>query len=93
MLAQISRIGGLTDLVYADGLPLSETTRAMLGQQSERVMQMLEGVPGFKRVEVTVRDYDLSGLCDACQKVAPLTLDNLCQQCAEGGVASSAGDD
>lgn len=40
VLAQISRIGGLTDLVYADGLPLSETTRAKLGQQSERVMQM-----------------------------------------------------
>lgn len=40
VLAQISRIGGLNDLVYADGLPLSETTRAKLTQQGERVMQM-----------------------------------------------------
>ena len=37
--AQISRLGGLTDL--ADGLPVSETTGARLLQQNEKAMSMV----------------------------------------------------
>lgn len=37
--SQISRISGLTDLVYAEGLPLSETTSAKLRHQNETAMQ------------------------------------------------------
>jgi len=40
VLAQISRIGGLTDLVYCEDMPLSETTRAKLMQQGEKVMHL-----------------------------------------------------
>lgn len=40
VLAQISRIGGLTDLVYCEDMPLSETTRAKLMQQGEKVMNL-----------------------------------------------------
>lgn len=39
--AQVSRIGGLTDLVHADGLPLSETGIAKLRQQGEKVMALV----------------------------------------------------
>ena len=38
--AQISRLGGLTDLAQADGLPLSETSIAKLRQQNEIAMQL-----------------------------------------------------
>ncbi|HBP4950977.1 hypothetical protein N0609_12475 [Pseudomonas aeruginosa] len=38
--AQISRIGGLTDLAHEPEMPLSETTRAKLLQQSEIVMEL-----------------------------------------------------
>lgn len=38
--AQISRIGGLTDLAHAPEMPLSDTTRAKLLQQSEVVMAL-----------------------------------------------------
>lgn len=40
VLAQISRIGGLTDLVYCEDMPFSETTRAKLSQQGEKVMYL-----------------------------------------------------
>lgn len=39
--AQISRLGGLTDLALPDGLPTSETTSAKLLQYSERVMRLI----------------------------------------------------
>ncbi|MCY1529246.1 hypothetical protein D9M68_643800 [compost metagenome] len=38
--AQISRLGGLTDLAEPDGLPLSETSIAKLRQQNELAMQL-----------------------------------------------------
>ncbi|WP_121498366.1 hypothetical protein [Pseudomonas aeruginosa] len=38
--AQISRIGGLTDLAHASELPMSDTTRAKLLKQSEAVMEL-----------------------------------------------------
>lgn len=39
--AQISRLGGLTDLALPDGLPMSETTGAKLLQYSEVVMRLM----------------------------------------------------
>lgn len=39
--AQISRLCGLTDLAHPDGLPVSETTRTKLHQQSEAAMSMV----------------------------------------------------
>ena len=39
--AQISRVGGLTDLVFAENFPLSETGQANLRQQNEKVMQLV----------------------------------------------------
>jgi DNA polymerase III delta subunit len=38
--AQISRIGGLTDLAHAQEFPLSDTTRAKLLRQGEGVMEL-----------------------------------------------------
>lgn len=39
--AQISRLGGLTDLVHAEGFPLSEIGTANLRLQNEKVMQLV----------------------------------------------------
>ncbi len=39
--AQISRLGGLTDLAQPDGLPMSETTHAKLQQQNEVAMRLM----------------------------------------------------
>lgn len=38
--AQISRIGGLTDLTHAQDFPLSDTARAKLLKQGEAVMEL-----------------------------------------------------
>ncbi len=38
--AQISRIGGLTDLAHEPEMPLSDTTRAKLLQQNEVAMEL-----------------------------------------------------
>lgn len=38
--AQISRVGGLTDLAHASEMPMSDTTRAKLLKQSEAVMEL-----------------------------------------------------
>lgn len=39
--AQVSRLGGLTELAMADGLPLSETTTAKLHQQNDLAMHLV----------------------------------------------------
>jgi hypothetical protein len=70
--------------------------RALDAQSDElkaAVGLVLEGLPGFQRVEVLTEDYDLTGVCDGCGEVAPLTNDDLCRKCAEGGVPASGDDD
>ncbi len=39
--AQISRLGGLTDLANAAGLPLTQLSAAKLKRQNEKVMQLV----------------------------------------------------
>lgn len=39
--AQISRLGGLTDLAHAEGFPLSETGAANLRLQNDKAMQLV----------------------------------------------------
>ena len=59
---------------------------AMSAQVREAAGVTLGQLKGFERVEVWTEDYDLTGMCEGCEEIAPLTNEGLCSKCAEGSL-------